>query len=242
MRRLLVAALVLLAGCVDFVDVTSPEYVQPGFAAARVVVSVLQPVDGVDSLQAGGWIGVQTTQLEFVDDSLRVLGHALRPRPGDPSLGIDLAYDSILAVAPGSLGAGTARVTLPVVKRLVFVPAAFQVPVWIRSGPSRLSVPRGTDLVFPVTEGAASAELGPMQGDGWGLYLRRGQQTLTISGSGAVPARIVVPAGSIPADTSSTVTVDVTASRLFVPTSRGDSTRMAVFSRSRIQWSVELTP
>jgi hypothetical protein len=242
MRRALVAALVLLVGCVDFVDVTSPEYVQPGFAAARVVVSVQQPVDGVDSLQAGGWIGVQAAQLQFVDDSLRVLGRALRPRPGIPDDGIDLTYDSTFAIAPGSLGAGTAGVTLPVVKRLVFVPAAFQVPVWIRSGPSRLSVPRGTDLAFPVTEGAASAELGPVQGEGWGLYLRRGQHTLNINASGALPARIVVPAGTVPADTSGTLTVEVTAGRYFTPTSRGDSTRMAVFSRSRIQWSVELTP
>jgi hypothetical protein len=239
-RRILVAALVLLAGCVDFVDVTSPEHVHPGHTAASVDLELAQPVEGADSLHARGWIGVQATHLQFVDDSLRVLGRALRPGPG--TRGADRSYDSTFTLAPGALGAGVVGVTLPVVKGVEFFPAAFLAPVWTRSGPAKLTFPRGADLTFPLTQGAVPAELGPALYEFWRLDLRRGQRTLSISSTAPLPPRIVVPAASVPADSSNVLHVEVMANRAFRADSRGDSAYVTVFTRSSVRWSVELTP
>ncbi|HEX8455021.1 MAG TPA: hypothetical protein VF647_23285 [Longimicrobium sp.] len=240
MKRVLVAALILLAGCVDFVDVTSPEYAVVGRTGASVDLDLVQPVEGADSLGVNGWIGVQATHIQFVDDSLRVLGQALRPRPR--AQGTGRTYDSTLVVAPGALGAGVVGVTLPVVKGVEFFPAAFRAPVWTRSGPAKLTVARGTDLVLPFSQGASSAELGPAFYEFWRLDLTRGAQRLNISSSGPLPARIVVPAASVPPDSSNVLDVEVTANRGFQVDSRGDSSFVSVFTRSVVRWSVEITP
>jgi hypothetical protein len=236
MRRVLVLALALLAGCgVDL------DYVDVGRSAASVDLNLTQPVEGTDSVQVWGWIGIKATQLQFVDDSLRVLGRALRPRPG--ARGIDLRYDSTVAVAPGAFGAGAVGVTLPVVKGEEFFPGAFQAPVSIRSGPAKLTVPQGTDLVFPFAEGAPPSGLGPGLYGSWQLDLTRGQHILSINSSeGLLPPRIVVPAASLPADTSRILLVRVTAHRVFVVESRGDSSSVFVSTRSTVHWSVQLTP
>jgi hypothetical protein len=240
MKRVFVAVLVLLAACVDFVDVTSPEYAHVGRTGASVDLDLAQPVEGADSLRVSGGIGVQATHLQFVDDSLRVLGHALRPRARAEGTG--RRYDSTLVVAPGALGAGTVGVTLPVVKGVEFFPAAFLAPVWIRSGPAKLTVARGTDLVFPFSQGTSPAELGPALYEFWRLDLTRGRQTLNINSSGPLPSRIVVPAASVPADSSNVLQVEVTANRGFQVLSRSDSSFVSVFTRSVVRWSVELTP
>jgi hypothetical protein len=239
-KRVLVAALAVLAGCVDFVDVTSPEYAHVGRTGASVDLDLAQPVEGADSLRVRGGIGVQATHLQFVDDSLRVLGQALRP--GLRAQGTGRLYDSTLVVAPGVLGAGVVGVTLPVVKGVEFFPAAFRVPIWIRSGPAKLTVARGTDLVFPLSQGTAPAELGPALYQFWRLDLTRGRQTLNINSSGPPPSRIVVPAASVPADSSSVLQVEVTANRAFRADSRSDSSYVTVFTHSTVRWSVELTP
>lgn len=240
MRRLLVAALALLAGCVDFVDVTAPDYVHVGYSAASVDLDVSQPVDGRDSVRVTGWIGVQATQLQLVDDSLRVLGRALRPVRG--TQGIDLRYDSTFLLAPGTLDAGVVAVKLPVVKGVDFFPAAFLAPVFARSGPAKLSIAQGSDLVLPLARAAAPPELGPTLHEFWQLDLIRGRHVLNINSSGAVPARVVVPASSIPADTARTLHVQVTALRGFRPESRGDSSYVSVSTRSSVHWTVQVTP
>lgn len=240
MKRLLFAAALLLSACVEFVAIDNPDSLSPGLAVASVSVHLQQPLDRADTMWVSGWVGVAAPKLRFTDDSLRVQGVALSPRPG--SQGIDLVYDTILMAGPEVTGAGAVGVTLPVVEGVQFVPPVFQLPVWVRSGPARLVVREGTDLAFSLAPGPVSPELGAREYAQWDLTLTRGMSHLRLSSSGPVPARVVVPAASVPADTARLITAELTSTHTFRRGTRSDSTLVVVRSHSRVEWSVQLVP
>ena len=240
MKRLLFAAAVLLCGCVEFVSIENPESIPPGRAVASASVYLAQALDAPDSMRVQGWVGVAAAKLRFVDDSLRVQGIALSPRPG--SRGIDLVYDTALAAGPDVAGARTLGVKLPVVEGVQFVPPVFQLPLWVRSGPARLSVREGTELVFPVASGPVPEELGRREHAQWRLELRRGAALLTMQSSGPVPARVVVPGASVPADTARLIVAELSSTHSFRRGTRSDSTLVLVTSHSQMRWTVQVLP
>lgn len=238
MKRLILLPL-LLAGCVDFVPLPTgggPRI--EGYAVAGVGLSLDQPVDGPDTLRVNGQVGVQTPTLRFVDDTLRVLGRALRPKQGQGE--VDRFYDTTL-VAPGPL-AGAASVVLPVVEGVQFVPATFQAPLWVRSGPARITLAKGADLVLPLASAPVPAELATDQFGNWSLRLQRGQKHFGLQSTGDLPERVVVPAALVPDDTARFILAELTVSRGMRRFTRSDSTRVYYQASSRIWWSVEVVP
>jgi hypothetical protein len=112
----------------------------------------------------------------------------------------------------------------------------------VRSGPAKLALARGADLVLPVIVGAVPAELGAPAFGHWNLNIQRGNQYFGITSTGFLPSRIVVPASSVPEDTARFMFVRVSAGHAFQRNSRSDSSEVRYSTSSDIAWRVELVP
>jgi hypothetical protein len=238
-RARLIPLVLLLAGCVEFEALPTNGAPHVAGAAAHVSLDLEQPVDGPDTLSAQGWVEAAEGGLRFVDDTLRVHGRALAPRPGQGD--IARVYSGVLVLAPGSLGGGAVEVELPEPVGVGFIPARFQAPLWVRRGPARLAVAPGADLVFEIASGPAPSELAGGFGT-WRLEMRRGGQFLNVQSSGSVPGRIVVPRTSVPDDTARLIHAELEVSRVLRRAVHPDSAHVEYRGYSSVHWIVEVVP
>ena len=131
---------------------------------------------------------------------------------------------------------------LPVVQGVEFVPAAFQGPLWVRSGPARIRVAKGADLVFPVVSAPLPAGMQADEFSSWNLRLQRGNRYFGVQSSGALPERVVLHGSLVPDDTARFVIAELSVSRGMRRFTRSDSTRVHYHAHSRISWAVEVVP
>jgi hypothetical protein len=123
-----------------------------------------------------------------------------------------------------------------------FVPATFRAPLWVRSGPARISGAKGADLVFPVVSAPMPAELVAEDFGIWSLRIQRGQKDFSLQSTGGLPERVVVPAALVPDDTARFIRAELEVARSYRRFTRSDSTRVHYQAHSRILWSVEVVP
>lgn len=220
----------VLAGCMDFVPASGPEAERP---TAFLTLEHLNPGPGTapDTLAVRGFVQ-RAAGVRLADDTLRVAGRAIGARP----LQGVWAYEDTLLLAPGSLGQ-TVHVRLPVPAGAPFALQEFQYLGVARRGPDVLTVRPGADVVLPIEAGGGT--LGIVSHEYWAVSMFRGQANAEIRTSSAPPATLVLPASLVPADTASTMFVELRSTRAF--TAEG-AAPVYLSTSAVLRWRVHIAP
>lgn len=244
-RALLGAALPLLAvACVDFVQpVPRSRTAQP--PSVDLHLRAVDPGRGPrgDSLRVTGSLyrgrDADSVVLRAVDDSLRVAGRGVFPRPVDPRDPTYASYDTTLVLP----GAETARrgvvVQLPALALRAVPRREVLVTFASRVGPDTLVVAEGAPIEL-VLRPAASDGTEPYRS--WAVNMQRGAAHASVTVNAALPDRITIPAAFIPADTSSTLSVVLWESRDWFYLSAADSSRVQLHASTSLPWFVRVVP
>ena len=209
----------LLAGCIDFVELSGPG--QEAEARAIVSVTLLDRPDGVaphDSLLVNAEVFPGRDRngdpRPFQDASLVVGERALPPvRPDDPVL----RYEAGWEVQAGSLATAPLSVRLPVVRDQQFSPPVLVLSVPVRVGADTLRLAPGEPLVIRFRRPAGGDV--PSE-ERWNLLLRRGVGYFSITSIAPLPDSLVVPREWIPADTATVMEAEIQFERLKYPDSQ----------------------
>ena len=244
-RALLCAALALLAAaCVDFIqpEARVRRAQPPSMDLTLVAVDPGRGPRG-DSLRVRGSIfrgrNADSVVLRGVDDSLRVAGRAVFPRPVGADDGGHAIYDTTLVVPMAEAVERGLAVQLPALA-LRGVPRR-EVLVAFASRP-------GSDTLV-VAEGAPiELVLRPAATDGtevfrsWQILMDRGGAHGGIHASTALPGQITIPAAFVPADTASVMSVLLFENRNWAYVSAADSSQVFVGASTSLRWFVRIVP
>lgn len=245
LRSLLHAALPLLgAACIDFVEpVPRVRTAQP--PAVDVHLIAVDPGHGPlgDSLRVTGSVyrgrDADSVLLRGVDDSLRVAGRAIFPRPAPLGDDAYASYDTTL----GLPGAETARrgvaVQLPALALSAVPRREVLVGFASRSGPDTLVVAEGAPIELVLR---APASDGTERYRSWTVQMRRGDANASVATSAALPDRITIPAALVPVDTASVLIVTLFENRSWGYISAADSSRMQLQASTSLNWFVRVVP
>lgn len=172
-----------------------------------------------------------------MDDSLRVAGRAVFPKP----IGIDdeayAGYDTVLAL-PETAARGVA-VQLPALA-LRGVPRR-EVLVGFASGPGSdtLVVAEGAPIELVLRPAATN---GTESFQSWSISMQRGGGHAAAHATNAVPERITIPAAFLPADTARVLSVLLFEKRNWTYVSAADSSRMQLSATTSLRWFVRIVP
>lgn len=239
------AALPLLAAaCVDFVEpVPRVRTAQP--PALDLHLIAVDPGRGAlgDSLRVTGMVyrgrDADSVILPAVDDSLRVAGRAIFPKPAEIGDDAYAHYDTTL----GLPGAETARrgveVQLPALALTAVPRRELLVGFASRSGPDTLVVAEGAPIELVLRPAASD---GTELYQSWAVQMRRGNANASVTSSAALPDRITIPAAFVPVDTASVINVALFVNRSWGYISAADSSRMQLHTSTSLNWFVRVVP
>ena len=222
-------AVLVLAGCMDFVAVPGPTY---DGLAVYLSLAADNPGPGAapDTLRVTGFVsgpgGVRLTH-----DTLRVGGVAIAPLQHGTSA---WRYSDTLVLAPGTLRQPV-QVTMPTLEGVRLALQQFDFLSVARGGPDTLTVRAGADVVLPIQPGGAPAEVKYEQ---WTVTVSRGQGMSEIRTTTRPPASLVIPGSLVPADTASAMTIEMRSSRA----SAAHPPMMYVTAEAVLRWRVRIVP
>lgn len=232
-RLLALAPLLVLAGCVDFVEAPLPE---PGAAVLVATVRLLSPHQASVEADLRPGLNPAHEYRAVPDDTIRTLGQPVAPSDayytGERLYRTSLVTDSIPAV-----------VTLAG-PRIVGVDAPPPSMRWYtvrRLDPDTIRAPLGGDIVFHVANPAPGST--PVPGvRTWQLELTGPEHNIRIGGDGLPPEAIRVPTQFVPAAEGDTVlvTLQIYASASVAPPP-GDYQGLLALDE-RLHWTLLVTP
>lgn len=194
MRRhlpgLALAAPLLLAGCVDFVEAPLPN---PGAALITATVRLLTPREASVEGDLRPGLNAAHEYRAVPDDTIRALGQAVAPsttyRSGERIYGSTLAMDSMPAVV---------TLTAPAVSGVGATPPSMRWYTVAGLDPDTVRAPAGADVTFHVAVPPPGSLPAPSVRT-WQLELTGPEHSIRIGGDGLPPEEIRVPSQFIPA-------------------------------------------
>lgn len=224
----------LLAGCIDFVEISGPD----GSSQLSLTLRTGNPgpadslfVSGVLLVGGGG-------EVRFAEggDALRVAGQVV---PVTRRASGSLDYEARLVLPQGALRRRV-RVELPRPESAPLPVPAFEVLVTTRNGPDTVAAATGTDVVFPVRRGEIR-ELTPRT-ESWRLAATRGLNTADLRADAPLPSPLVLPAGLVPAGSSRRMTVQLLAVRTYSLGPASVPPALVVTTEALLGWTVLFPP
>lgn len=222
----------LLAGCIDFVEISGPA----GTSQLSLTLRSGNP-GPADSLHVSGVLLVGGGgEVRFAEggDTLRIAGQAV-PVTRRTSGALD--YEARLVLPQGALRRRV-RVELPRPEGAPLPVPAFEVLVTMRTGPDTIPAAPGTDVVFPVRRGE-SRELVP-RSESWRLVAMRGPNTAELRADAPLPSPLVLPAALLPAGPSRRMAVELFAGRSYSLGPAGAPPALVVTTEALLGWTVLL--
>ncbi len=222
----------LLAGCIDFLEVSGPA----GTSQLSITLRTGNP-GPVDSLSVSALLVVGGGgKVRFAEggDTLRVAGQAV---PVTRRASGSLDYEARLVLPQGALRAPL-RVELPRPDGAPLPVSAFEVLVTVRTGPDTLSVAPGTDVVLPLRRGESRDLV--LRSESWKLVATRGQRTTELRADAPIPSPLVLPAELLPVDPSRRMAAELLAERTYSLGPTGAPPTLVVITKALLGWTVRL--
>ena len=222
----------LLAGCIDFVEISGPA----GTAQLSLTLRTGNP-GLADSLSVSALLvvgGGGEVRFAEGDGTLRVAGQVVpvtRRAPGS------LDYEAQMVLPQGALR-GPVRVELPRPEGAPLPVPGFEVLVTVRTGPDTLSAAPGADLVFPVRRGESRDLV--LRSESWRLVATRGLRTAELRADAPIPSPLVLPAELLPADPTRRMAVELFAERTYSLGPTGAPPALVVTTEALLGWTVRL--